>query len=166
MPIGFTHMVYKWYRDIAVFSLSFLLCKSWTSLGLPCIGSLSPMPKLSTLALIFPICAYRQSFLIRCFDRRSASSADNRIPETHLFVLNWRLNEDLRHDSPPPHTMGIGQTLVASVSLFWLPQQCGLRQVFIMSWTTRLCSIYSLASSYCWVRACDRSSCSLVIYLI
>jgi hypothetical protein len=50
------------------------------------IQSPSPFPNLPTSARTFATCTHRRSFFICCFGRRSASSINRRVPETHLFV--------------------------------------------------------------------------------
>ena len=67
----------------------------YTGLGLhhvrasPSAHTRSPSPflKLPTSSCTFITCAYIQSLFICHFDRRSASSVDQNVPETHLFVL-------------------------------------------------------------------------------
>jgi hypothetical protein len=68
---------------------------------LGCVRSFSPLPMLPTLAHTFATCACRRNFFICWFDRRSASSINNSVPKTHLFVPNRSSNEDLQHNRPP-----------------------------------------------------------------
>lgn len=137
--MGFTHMIYKWYRDIVVFSLSFLMRKFWTSSpSLACARSFSPLSKLPTSARTFTACAYRWRFFIRCFGRRPAASSPHYIPETRLVMPKCRCFENLQQGRPPTTTFS---QIMCSFGLNNITYPNGNYPCNLSSTTPRLVSI-------------------------